>query len=639
MSPIRQKVLIFILAPLLFMSVGITAFAIVSINRNLAELSLVELIRESENKAQELELLLSEFQFVMDTFAISAAHLFEEQDFAREGDAYLTDYRDKLAPMVEAISRSVENCKGTYFMFAPDYGSRPSQVWFYESGGDFSRIFEYPDKEQFDREDPNMLYYYRPIDKGVSFWSPPYFDNDTGDLMLSYTVPVVVESSTIGIVGMDLTIRFIEKMISEIRFRERGYAFLLNSQFESIYHPLFPFKMHLDEMTGEDLAFVSRVIQSDKVSDTAIYDFRGEKKRLGYTRMKNGWTLCVTAFEEELFEPAAKTRNNLILISIFIQIIVGSIGYMTARFISRPIDTLTSEVKQSVFDMNSTISNPALLARKDELGNLSRQFRELQLVFQNTIKKLIDNNISMERLALLGDQVGGFTHELKTPIGVVLTSLSFAEDQIKELEKKVDSGISRKELDHLISKTKEGIALAMRNLNQASSLIGNFKSLAVSQSVLTVETVSLREIVEHVRDSLTIGKKYEDLEFHISIPGNMFLESCEGYLTQVFTNLIQNSLKHGFFNRENGAVAIEAEKLSDKILIRYGDNGNGIPEEKTGEIFKPYYTSARDRGGTGLGLHIVRTIIEEHLKGTIEYDSRSNPGAHFRIKLPIKMTG
>lgn len=630
---LRQKVLALILLPLLLMSIAVSSFSIFSINKYLEELSLTELIRESEHLATELERVLEKYRTVIDTFAIAAGYLFDQGRYAGEGDSYLNEFRDAIAPIVHQIARDVNNSKGTFFMFAPDYGSVPSQVWYYESVGRFSRIFEYPDAEQFDRDNPNMLYYYYPLDKRESFWSPPYRDFDTGDLMLSYTAPVVQGRRAIGIAGIDLTIDFISQMISEIRFRDEGYAFLINSSYEFIYHPLFPFGTLLEDATGPELAFLVDIMKSSKDKDTVLYDFRGEKKRLGFKKLSNGWTVSVTAFESELFQPAREARLNLILINLAIQLIVLVVGYITARFISRPVDLLTAEVKQSIYDMESTLANPLLLNRKDEIGNLSRQFRKLQMAFQKTIQTLIANNISQDRLAQLGDKVGAFTHELKTPIGVVITSVSFTEERLRELERKLEEGISRRKMDELLKDIKEGNSLAMRNLNQANGIITDFKSLAVSQSALTKESVNLKETIDQAIQSASMGIKGKKITFENRTPETMTIHSCKGYLTQVFTNLFHNSINHGFLNRDRGLIRIESIKLSDSILIKYSDNGIGIADDIAGKIFEPYFTSAKERGGSGLGLHIVRTIIQEHLNGTIEHERSRNPGALFHIRL------
>ena len=98
-----------------------------------------------------------------------------------------------------------------------------------------------------------------------------------------------------------------------------------------------------------------------------------------------------------------------------------------------------------------------------------------------------------------------------------------------------------------------------------------------------------------------------------------------------------NSLKHGFKNRDSGTIGIHSYREENRIIIKYRDNGQGIPEELTGKIFEPFYTTARSEGGTGLGLHIVYNIITQKLKGKISVETIPDEGLaliwNFRLRI------
>ena len=163
---------------------------------------------------------------------------------------------------------------------------------------------------------------------------------------------------------------------------------------------------------------------------------------------------------------------------------------------------------------------------------------------------------------------------------------------------------------------------------------GSFKNVAISQSNLITETIYLKQLVDDVATSILMGHN-KKITFENNISSEIHLETISGYITQIFTNLIQNSLIHGFYNFENGKIALNCQLISHEIIIDYSDNGNGIPEKISREIFNPYFTSARERGGSGLGLHIIQTIIHSYLGGSINLIENEDPGVLFRIILPI----
>ncbi|MBD3314265.1 MAG: hypothetical protein GF344_00630, partial [Chitinivibrionales bacterium] len=104
---------------------------------------------------------------------------------------------------------------------------------------------------------------------------------------------------------------------------------------------------------------------------------------------------------------------------------------------------------------------------------------------------------------------------------------------------------------------------------------------------------------------------------------------------QILTNLIMNSLIHGFAESSKGRIVMVV-KLEDAgmLNIHYRDNGIGIPEEHRSSVFEPFFTTNK-QNGTGLGMHIVRNIVVQKLKGKISVDPSHTPGAGFHIRLPI----
>ncbi len=135
---------------------------------------------------------------------------------------------------------------------------------------------------------------------------------------------------------------------------------------------------------------------------------------------------------------------------------------------------------------------------------------------------------------------------------------------------------------------------------------------------------------------LTLKHEYKNLpfEYYINCDEGLELYSNPGAISQIFTNLILNSLKHGFVKNSILAINIDVENNDEELMIYYRDNGRGIPDENIKHIFEPFFTTKRTEGGSGLGLSIVYNIVTANLGGTIACESQLNNGVLFTIKIP-----
>jgi len=114
------------------------------------------------------------------------------------------------------------------------------------------------------------------------------------------------------------------------------------------------------------------------------------------------------------------------------------------------------------------------------------------------------------------------------------------------------------------------------------------------------------------------------------------MNSYPGPYGQVLTNLVLNALTHAFPDRRAGAMRLSARRVgSDQIEIAFADDGIGMSEDVRRRAFEPFFTTRRNRGGTGLGLHIVYNLVTRRLGGSLKLDSQPGRGTDFLIRLPL----
>ena len=135
--------------------------------------------------------------------------------------------------------------------------------------------------------------------------------------------------------------------------------------------------------------------------------------------------------------------------------------------------------------------------------------------------------------------------------------------------------------------------------------------------------------------SLRPGLRKHNVTLTVDCEPDLTMSSYPGPYGQVLTNLFLNSVAHAFPDGKGGAVDINVRGLgADNVEILFSDNGCGMSLDVRRKAFDPFFTTRRDQGGTGLGLHIVFNIVTNRLGGRLELDSDTGQGTRIRIILP-----
>jgi signal transduction histidine kinase len=176
--------------------------------------------------------------------------------------------------------------------------------------------------------------------------------------------------------------------------------------------------------------------------------------------------------------------------------------------------------------------------------------------------------------------------------------------------------------------------MVLSNLYRAAELIRSFKQIAVDQTGGHRRRFYLKEYLQDVILSLRPQLGGTRHPVSLSCPDELVLYSHPGSFAQIITNLVMNSLTHGFEGRDAGHIAIQVSEMPDYIQLRYSDDGSGIAADVLPHIFEPFYTTKRGSGGSGLGLLVIYNIITQSLSGSISCSSTPGQGVLFDIRIP-----
>jgi signal transduction histidine kinase len=257
------------------------------------------------------------------------------------------------------------------------------------------------------------------------------------------------------------------------------------------------------------------------------------------------------------------------------------------------------------------------------------------------LKQAQDRLVQSEKMAALGGLVAGITHEVNTPVGIGVTATSFLAEKVQALGLAYnDKTLSPKAMELFIAEASQGTELLQSNLTRASELIASFKQIAVDQTSEAIRTINLADYLNEIIRSLQPNFKKTQHQIEVNCPDNIILSCPAGAISQIFTNLLMNSLIHGFENMDGGLVRITVLDEGNNVDIKYSDNGKGLTTEQLEKLFHPFFTTKRNEGGSGLGTHITYNLVRQTLGGNIDVSSEPGKGLHYHISFPknLKMS-
>jgi len=247
-----------------------------------------------------------------------------------------------------------------------------------------------------------------------------------------------------------------------------------------------------------------------------------------------------------------------------------------------------------------------------------------------------DSLVQTEKLAALGRLVAGVAHEINTPVGTSLTVASAFIGKTNRFEADVASGnVRRSTLTEFIAASREAASQIMVNLGHAVDLIQSFKQVAADRNVSDRRRFDLGQVTEQVVKGLQFGLRSQNLDVSVECEPNLVMDSYPGPFGQVLTNLVLNSATHAFPDGASGSVRIAAQASGkDNVEVLFSDDGCGMTPEVRRQVFDLFFTTRRDQGSTGLGLHIVHNIVTNRLGGRINLETKPGAGTKIRIIVP-----
>jgi C4-dicarboxylate-specific signal transduction histidine kinase len=327
-------------------------------------------------------------------------------------------------------------------------------------------------------------------------------------------------------------------------------------------------------------------------------------------------------------------RREIIMLVAIVAMFLGFIIFFLTRLLVRPILDLAEAVDR--ISRGEDVVIPAV-NRSDETGILARSFAELvhqmndanqnlrqEIVLNKEMEKERQNMqvkaLSHAKLASLGEMATGIAHEINQPLSFLKIVY---EAGLRDIAAK------RVNMVEMADDFNE----ALYQIGRISTIIDHLRIYGHKDSQ-TQARVNLAEIIDRVLILMGERLRINNIKLIRQIEKELpDIYASPTRIEQIFINLILNSI-YALQEREGKEISISISSTAEKIVMRFTDNGSGIPPSVAKRIFEPFFTTKEVGKGTGLGLAVVYGIIDEH-GGTIDYDTEFTGGASFIITFPL----
>ncbi len=404
-----------------------------------------------------------------------------------------------------------------------------------------------------------------------------------------------------------------------------GNFLIINSEAELLFHT-DPTKVTVN-MPIETNTYLKNNLLNDEIV-TYIFENNTYLSHYDYFEPWD-WYIMVVVDRQVIFESINNAIKLAVMTAVATIIIAFVLVHVISRSISKPVEGLTAgtiSLKQG--DYSTRISND----KEDEFGDLADSFNMMAEEIEDQFTQV---RTKSENLSLLASFAAGMSHDLKTPIGNTTTVITYMETELNSLRDAYENdNLSKEFLENYLETGRESVDILNKNNIQATELVSGYKTVSVDQLNREKRSINLEDYINEVLMALRPRIKNTKHLIQVSSEEPIITRTYPGAISQIVTNLIMNSLVHGFENIEKGIIQIEIKRIASDISIVYKDDGIGITKENLTNIYDAFFTTKHNQGGSGLGMHIIYNLVKSLLHGTVDCKSDVGKGVEFTIIIP-----
>jgi signal transduction histidine kinase len=296
-----------------------------------------------------------------------------------------------------------------------------------------------------------------------------------------------------------------------------------------------------------------------------------------------------------------------------------------------------SEEDQALFSLIANHVSNALQGLQS-MDRLERAVHERTALLEQrniALQEAQSELVRQEKLASLGRLVAGVAHEINTPLGICVTATSHLVQELKLTREELAAGqMTEDSLQQFFDIVDQSLRIMTTNTQRAAALVRSFKQVAVDQSSDDIRSFNLKAYLGEVLLSLQPKFKGRPVKVEIDCADDIVLDSFPGAVSQIVTNMLMNSLVHGYEEEQAGQIVIRAALEDQMVVLDYSDDGAGMDADMLAKLFDPFFTTKRGSGGSGLGAHILYNLVTGPLGGSVRAESEPGWGLRYHLRFP-----
>ena len=420
----------------------------------------------------------------------------------------------------------------------------------------------------------------------------------------------------------------VESILNSIEFKSEGdHAVIISaSDGEILYSP----------ETLNDF-FIKYTLNFYNETEGYTYEYYGQNREGAVIKINTNMGECYVGIRYFVF------GNNFIIPFVLIAFLLILINCLFILFIgkdlSNDINSVINGMKHISNSDDVIYANNLPITSNDEIGDLTASFNEIQKLTKTYVDQLHNSQETLmesERLASLGQLIGGIAHNLKTPIMSISGALEGLKNLIKEYEDSIDDPeVNSQDHHDIANDMSEWVSKIKDYTEYMSDIITAVKGQAVTLS----ETASVHFTIDELVKRVNILMKHElknaltYLNISMKTDEHTVINGDINSLVQVINNMISNAIQ-AYNGETNKNIELIIESKNNNIYISVKDYASGMPKKVQEKLFKEMITT-KGKNGTGLGLYMSYSTIKAHFNGDIVFESEEGKGTTFTIILPL----
>ncbi len=386
MKSIKTKITLSILICTLISSVFV-GFLSISDSRKVSNENAEQILAlTAKQKSIEIESMITTIEQSVDTLSDLAL---EKLDFSKfpNNDSYVTAYTDSIMNDVLKFGENTSGAITAYVRYNPDFTDPISGIFYTRNSTTEAFTSVTPtDFTMYDKTDlTHVGWYYIPVQNGAPLWMDPYLNENINVFMISYVVPLYVEGTSVGIIGMDIDFSTLTDMVFGTGVFPSDYAFLYNADGLITAHPSLETGTDLSSIDGLESIRAS-LLNSESAGTALHFHSDGAARTLVFYPLSNGMNLALCSLDSEI-RTNADHLSLQILIAIFVCMIICIVlSLIISHNIANPIRLITDIVRQSSeLNFRKTEHGARLHKQRDETGVMAAAVSELRQVLRDMV--------------------------------------------------------------------------------------------------------------------------------------------------------------------------------------------------------------------------------------------------------------